>query len=65
MSKTCETCQHWTEARLCCRFPPQAVLWPETKTTYAAVAFRFPEMAAEEHCGEWKQKEAKECSENS
>jgi hypothetical protein len=31
-------------------------LWPETHTTYAAVAFRFPETAADEHCGEWKPK---------
>ena len=48
--ETCETCRHWErldQTGRCRRYPPTVV---ERK---GYLAYRFPETAETERCGEW------------
>lgn len=59
MSRTCQTCAHWSVG-ICCRFPP--VLMPRSpESDYEPPrppAFVFPETKADDHCGEWAPRNA-------
>ena len=52
---TCGTCRHWNVG-LCCRFPPVHA-GRQLTAVGLSPAWVFPEVKADDSCGEWQSKE--------